>query len=66
MTKAESLKLTAGTKVICTVTALCNVRYIVLEVRPRDGYLKLSGERMWCPPHNFKLESPEAAAEWEN
>lgn len=54
MTKKDALTLTAGTPVYCTVSG-CAGWYGVLAVRPRDGYLKISGFGTWNPPHNFSL-----------
>lgn len=57
MTKADTLTLTPGDKVFCTVTAIrrwCTFR----EVRPRDGYIKVDEYNSWNPPHNFEREKP--------
>lgn len=54
MTAKETRQLTIGTYVFCTVFAVSGW-YRLLQVRPRDGYIKISGYNMWCPPHNFSL-----------
>jgi hypothetical protein len=54
MTKTDTLQLAIGAKVYCTVTA-CRGWYTVTAVRPRDGYIKITGCNSWCPPHNFRL-----------
>jgi hypothetical protein len=38
--------------------AFCTVHgaegwYKVVAIRPRDKYIKISGQNPWCPPHNF-------------
>lgn len=64
MTAKESRLLQPGTSVFCTVLtgsfgAMRPIGWMTIEsVRPRDGYLKLFGERMFCPPHNFRLDAP--------
>lgn len=58
MMKQEALGLPVGTKLYCTVHG-AEGWYTLLAIRPRDGYLKLSGEKMWCPPHNFQQEAPK-------
>lgn len=52
MTKADTLTASVGTKVYCTVHG-CEGWTTITAVRPRDGYIKISSERVWCPPHNF-------------
>lgn len=54
MTAKETRVLTVGTLVYCTVTA-CRGWYRLQAIRPRDGYIKIDGYSMWCPPHNFRL-----------
>jgi hypothetical protein len=57
MTRDDARKLAKDTRVFCTVTAQ-QCWYVVEAVRPRDGYLKLYGVRVFCPPHNFNLTGP--------
>ena len=54
MTKSETLKLPLGTYVYCSVYAVRGW-YRVTAIRPRDGYIKISGFNTWNPPHNFGL-----------
>lgn len=54
MTARDTRQLALGTYVYCTVSAVQGW-YRVTDIRPRDGYIKISGERVWCPPHNFSL-----------
>jgi hypothetical protein len=55
MTKRDTLALTIGTHIWCTVHAVRGW-YRVTAIRSRDGYIKLdSGYNVWCPPHNFRL-----------
>lgn len=60
MTKADTLKLTIGAKVFCTVRSAVRGWYRVTAIRPRDGYIKITGASMWCPPHNFALTDDAA------
>jgi hypothetical protein len=55
MTAKETRLLTPGTKIFCTVYAVRGW-YTVVAIRPRDGYIKISGFNTWNPPHNFSLE----------
>ncbi len=48
-----------GTKVYCTVHG-CEGWTTVTAVRPRDGYIKITGANYWCPPYNFSLDGPHA------
>lgn len=54
MTKQETVNLPLGTKVYCTVSAVQGW-YTITAIRPRDGYIKVSGFNTWNPPHNFSL-----------
>lgn len=56
MTKQETLALAIGTKVYCIVHG-AEGWSTVLAVRPRDGYIKITGFHAWCPPYNFSLRS---------
>ena len=58
MTKTETLTLTIGTPVYCTVYAVRGW-YSVTAIRPRDGYIKVDAFNTWNPPHNFTLTRPE-------
>lgn len=54
MTKDQTNKLALGTMVFCTVHGAegwCRV----LQIRARDGYIKIGGFGAWCPPHNFSM-----------
>ncbi len=60
MTKADTLKLVPGTMVFCTVNrSFPHVGKLgwrrFREVRPRDGFIKIDGFGLWCPPFNFEL-----------
>jgi hypothetical protein len=55
LTKAQTLTLTSGDKVFCTVRGEHYGWWTVEKVRPRDGYIKLAGYWAFCPPHNFSL-----------
>jgi hypothetical protein len=57
LTAAMTRTLPVGTKVYCTVHG-CLGWTTITAVRPRDGYIKIAGERVWCPPHNFTLGGP--------
>jgi len=57
MNKSETLQLAIGARVYCTVTVVRGW-YTVLAIRPRDGYIKIDGFNMWCPPHNFAATEP--------
>ena len=52
MTKRDTLTLAIGARVFCTVRAVAGW-YAVTAIRPRDGYIKVSGFNTWNPPHNF-------------
>jgi hypothetical protein len=54
MTKHETRNLEIRTFVYCNVHGV-EGWYRVLGVRPRDGYIKISGYNTWNPPHNFSL-----------
>lgn len=54
LTKQETVQLTIGSSVYCAVHG-CEGWYRLLGVRPRDGYIKISGYNTWNPPHNFTL-----------
>lgn len=43
---------TVGDRVRCNVFG-AQADHTVLDVRPRDGYIKINGSRSWCPPYNF-------------
>lgn len=59
MVAKETRQLAIGTWVYCTVYA-CSGWYRVLEIRPRDGYIKINGGwNVWCPPYNFRLTDRE-------
>lgn len=60
MTKQDTLKLTVGTLVYCTVRQVRGW-YRVTAVRPRDGYIQIDGYKSWCPPFNFTLHPEELA-----
>lgn len=62
LTKSETLKLAAGAYVFCTVHAVRGW-YRVTAIRPRDGYIKISGFNTWNPPHNFRL-TDDAGKGW--
>lgn len=55
LTKKETINLPLGTKVYCTVSAVRGW-YTLLAVRPRDGYIKITGFNTWNPPYNFSLD----------
>jgi hypothetical protein len=55
LTKADTLTLTPGTQVYCTVHG-AEGWSTLLAVRPRDGYIKIAGFGSWCPPYNFTLD----------
>ena len=54
MTKTDTLALAVGSYVYCTVDA-CAGWYRVVDIRGRDGYIKVGGVATWNPPHNFSL-----------
>lgn len=59
MTAKETRALPIGTPVYCTVRGSGAAGWWTLTaVRPRDGYIKIAGLNMWCPPHNFSLTEP--------
>lgn len=55
MTSSETRKLTVGSKVWCIVTG-CSGWYSIIEIRQRDGYIRVRGFKPFCPPHNFTIE----------
>lgn len=57
LTKCDTRALAIGARVYCTVHAVRGW-YTVTAIRPRDGYIKISGFGPWCPPHNFSLTEP--------
>lgn len=57
MIKRDTVKLSIGDRVYCTVRAVCGW-YTVTAIRPRDGYIKVTGFNTWNPPHNFSLREP--------
>lgn len=54
MTKQDTLATPVNTWVFCTVHGAEGWSRM-LAVRPRDGYIKISGFNHWCPPYNFAL-----------
>lgn len=62
MTPLEARRLPVGQEVFCTVYGDYYGWSRVLEVRARDGYLRIEGFSAWCPPHNFMLTDPHAHA----
>lgn len=52
MTAKETRQLSVGDRVYCTVRDWAGW-YRVTAIRPRDGYIKIGGWNVWCPPHNF-------------
>jgi hypothetical protein len=58
MTAKETRQLTVGTYVFCTVFAVRGW-YRLLEIRSRDGYIKIAGFNTWNPPHNFRTTDEE-------
>jgi hypothetical protein len=64
MTKQEALGLAVDAVVFCTVRQVAGW-HTVLEVRRRDGYMRVSrgwkgtpSAKAWCPPYNFTVDGP--------
>jgi len=57
MTRAQVLSLGIGTRVYCTVEAMKGW-YFIVGIRPSDGFIKISGDSTWYPPHHFGLAGP--------
>lgn len=57
MNATQTRKLQPGTRVYCTVRQ-CAGWCTLVEVRQRDGYIRIQGYKPFCPPHNFTLTAP--------
>lgn len=63
LTKQQTRELALGTWVYCTVHGSQGWTKVT-AVRPRDGYIKISGFNLWCPPYNFSL-TDSRGDEWK-